>query len=374
MITVYRVFQLILGLILSGFVLYLLLYYAGGYAQVGESMARQKVLEVLLQDSEGVLFSGIPTTFEHTSRYDFTPCYPAGTGTPVLTCNTDEETLKTRQLTFPLFTRLGDEEDAFLARGTYDLGWTSIDYVTATGTTEIIFTPFVDPSDDASWSLIQGIVNALPDTTGQEPKLTFGFCDGGDVVASSGGERWEKPKLLNILKGEKDMLALCLAPLSPRQILVTISPECSNDYAGICILPPAQGSGTAFIHNVPGSFAYKDPYDLVALILGGERKTIMGTAMGKEAWDFKNKLFLSHIRLAAEVMESRCDFVVSSIPDDLSDCVPLYTAFQALMGEVKEKAGGDYHDLDAMGELSQDLNEARDAWEELKDRGCEVDA
>jgi hypothetical protein len=373
MITVYRLFQIIMGIILSAFILYLLIDYAGKYAGVGEEAERLKTLSVFLQDAENVYFSGNPIRFTEFSRDDYTSCYPRPTTPPTLRCFIEEQNYETRQLLIPVFTRLGD--DVLISRSSLDYGWTRQDYIEALTGMTVVFNPMVEHDDDASWNLIGEIVATFPDTSGYQPKVFFDLCDGSSLlIEESKGVPYERREFLNIIGSYRDTLDRCTASLPYNHVLVTLSQSCSPGFAdtGICLTPPQDGAGHAYISGSSKVYVYKDPADIAALIAGSGREDVAGTPLGEETWEFKNQFFLDSLGTAARFMERRCSILSSS--ESRQECRSKYLELQGSMAGIMLLAEGDYHDIDDMRDLRAGLDQARGIWDELIDMGCESHA
>jgi hypothetical protein len=252
------------------------------------------------------------------------------------------------------------------------LGWTKIDYIEALTGMRIIFNPLED--DDAVWEAFREAIAGLPDTSGFFPKVTFGFCDGSNIIESEdAGSPWEKDYFYGIPQEYIGQLNKCTAHMSYNRILVTISSSCSPSFAdsGICIKPPQDGVGEAYIAGSPRAYVYKDPVDLAALIIGGDRKDAVGYYVGEETWKFKNNFFLDSISLAAKFMERRNDFVTQHIPEKQEECVPAYESLKTSLINIQALARGDPYDVGEMSALKSELETARSLWLDLLDMGCE---
>ncbi len=369
MITVYRLFQIIMGIILSVFILYILINYAGKYAGVGEEAERLKVLSVFLQDADNVYFSGNPINFDDFSRDDYTSCHPKPTRPPRLWCSIDEHGYETRQLLVPVFTRFGD--DVLITRGSLDYGWTKQDYIEALSEITIVFNPTVPTDDDASWNLIRDIAAAFPDTLGHQPKVLFDFCDGGSLM----GALYERWGFLSAIRSGRSTFYRCTASLSPSQVLVTFSSSCPPGFAdsGICVSPPQDGVGYAYIAGSTKAYVYKDPADLAALVIGSGREDVFGTPVGEETWEFKNQFFLDSLRTSARFMERRCG-ILKQMSEIRDECSSKYQDLEISMSSIVTLAGGDPYDIDAMHDLKDKLDQASSLWDELIDMGCESHA
>jgi hypothetical protein len=370
MITIYRVFQIILGIILSGFILYILIYYAGSYALVGEQAIRLKTLDVFLQDADNVYFSGNTINFTRFSKDDFTSCHPRPANPPRIFCYIEGESYETEQLLIPLLAKVGD--DVLITRNSLDYGWTNIDYIEALTGMRLIFNPL--ETDDDSWNLMKDVVMSFPETSGYSPKLTFGFCDGNEIIEETQGDRWERDYFFRILTQSREGLTFstCSSYLFPNQVLVTLSNSCSPTFAdsGICISPPQGGVGYAYIAGSSKAYVYKDPVDLAALIIGGERKNEFGDYVGEEMWEYKNKAFLDSLSLAAKIMARRCGIIYQS-PDITQECRDKYRDLQESLEQVETLANSDPYNINEMASLKAELDRAKDLWQDLLNMGCE---
>lgn len=369
MITVYRLFQIIMGIMLSGFIFYLLISYAGDYASVGKGATVQKTLDVFLQDVDNVYSTGIPITFTAFARDDYSSCHPRPTQPPKIFCFIGGKTQETEQLLVPVLMR--PDRETLLARSTMDLGWTSLDYVEALSGMTLVFNPL--NMDDATWNLIEDITMAFPDTSGYNPKVFFDFCDSSQLLITGYfGNPYERGDFFSVIGTNRDELARCTTSLSERQVLVTISSSCSQSFAdsGICIEPPTDGVGYAYITGYPNIYVYKDPADLAALIIGGDRKNVFGNPVGGEAWEFKNQLMLNNIAKTAKLMERRCG-IVYQLSTTVQECKDLYLDLQDSLLSIKILAEGDPDNLGDMTGLRTELDLAEQTWQELMNKGCE---
>ncbi len=369
MITIYRLFQIIMSIVLSVFVLYLLIGYAGDYAGVGRSGARQKTINVFLQDVDNVYLSGNPVNFTGFSRDDYTSCHPRPTKPPKLWCFMEDRGYESKQLLVPVFTRLGN--DVLITRSSLDLGWTRLDYVEALTGMTVVFNP--TENDDDTWNLIKDIAAGFPDTSGHYPKTFFDFCDGSSLlIEDAAGAPYERREFLGIIDTNRDALSVCAAPLSHNHVLVTLSPSCSQGFAnsGICVSPPANGVGHAYITGCPGNYVYKDPADLAALIIGGDGRDVFGDCVGGETWEFKNQLMLGSLGTAAGFMERRCG-ILKQLSETRDECRARYQDFESSMAAIGDLAGSDPYDISAMTSLRAELDNARAVWDSLVNMGCE---
>ncbi|MCK4714419.1 MAG: hypothetical protein KAT35_02505 [Candidatus Aenigmarchaeota archaeon] len=371
MITVYRLFQIIMGLMLSGFIFFILISFARDYASLGREGVRYKTVDVFLQDVDNVYFSGNPIVFTEFTK-EYSSCHPTSTNPPRIHCYIEESSMESESLLVPVFMRAGEE--TLITRNRLDLGWTYLDYVEALVPVTIVFNPLDD--DDDTWNLMGDIARALPDTTGQDVKVGFDFCDAGSLLIEENlGTSYERGVFLDMIDGIRDSVAKCTRALTEKQILVTISPSCSSSFtgSGVCVRPSSMGAGRAYIAGHTHEYVYKDPVDLAALIIGGEKENVFGEPAGRETWRFKNIFMLDSIRTAAMIKEKQCDLLMSldSTPEE---CRSNYLELKGSLSDIQTLAQGDFNDYEDMAALSEELENARSLWNGLLEIGCESNA
>ena len=369
MITVYRLFQIIMGIILSGFIFFILISFAGDYASLGREGVRLKTLDVFLQDVDSVYFSGNPVVFREFTR-EYSSCHPTPDSPPRLSCYAEGSLMESEALLVPVFTRAGD--DTLITRNSLDLGWTRLDYVEALSPLTVVFNPLDD--DDDTWETMEGIARAFPDTTGQEVMVGFDLCDGASLlIEENKGKPYERNVFLNLISAERSALTKCMKSMSDDQLLVTISPACSSGFAGsgICVQPSLTGVGHAHISGQAESHVYKDPVDIAALIIGGSRKNVFGEAAGEETWRFKNEFMLQSIRTAARVKEKQVG-MLASLSSTNDECRSNYNALSSSLSGIAALSGGDYNAHADMAMLSSELDNARSLWNGLLEIRCET--
>lgn len=374
MLSVYRLFQIIMGLILSGFIFYLLISYAGNYAQTGDKAVKYKTIDVFIQDADNVFLTGIPLNFTGFSRDDFSSCYSRSGNPPKIFCYFDGETQESEPLTIPILLKPG--EDMLISRGTLDLNWTQLSYVTATPQMTIIFNPI--NTDDATYGLMASIAEAFPDTERLDPKVLFNVCDGGSLLTSSHSDGGEFARAVrSIPPGSRMPYSPCTASLSSSQVLVTIDPACDPTYASsgsssglkVCAQPYASGTSLAFITGVSDPFLIKDPVDVAALIIGGREMGLFGKTVGEENYDSKNDVMLDHLSSAAAVMAQRSQALSHDHKEP--ECRTLHLSLYYNLTDVRTHSQGSHTDMAAMDSLKTSLSQASQLWSQLIELGCE---
>lgn len=305
-----------------------------------------------------------PVEFEEFSKDDYSSCYSEPSDIPKIACFFDDNIAKTRQLLIPLLVRADGE--VMITRNSIDLGWTRLDYVEALPQMTIVLNPM--QKDDSTWDVLRDIGWGFPDTYDQTPGVLFQFCDGSSLL----GEPYERDGYLDLLDRTPSSFARCTAPLERNQFLVTISDSCSRDLisSGICLKPPTDGVGKAYIAGYYDIYIYKDSPDLAALIIGGERLTEFGDVVGEETWKFKNQLFTSMLKASAKVMKARSD-LLRSHPDIIDECRPIYLKLSLSLSDLIPLLDGDLYNTDEMIPLKGELEHATMLWEDLINQGCE---
>ena len=381
MITAYKVFQILLGLILSGFILFFLLRYASNYVMFGESNQKFVIIDNLRTTSQNVYLSGNPVIFEDTVRFDFSSCYPAfnePTEQPSIKCRFGEIS----PLVIPFFFMLKPKERVFVDRNHVDYGWWRVYFTEAIPETHVIFIPM--DASDRTWDLMKEITMAFPDTKGFNINITFGFCDETLLENICGGDLCEKKGFLNILNMHRAPSSGCSETLGDEYLFVTISDSCRPAYVskGICIKPVDEGIGYVYTPRSQDEFVYKDVADILSLILGGNQEDPFGISRAEKLYEYKNNLFMERLYLAARIMQMRAHILRSeyqsrcnpSLNSQSTYCVchPLYDNLYSKLDDVIRNLRNDYTEYSEMESLKSSLDEAESVYQDLVKWGCET--
>ena len=366
---VFQLFKMVFSLVAAALILYFLLYYAGVYSGMQGESIKAKILKNFETDVNNVYSSGISVGFTDFSMSDFNlyfdPNEPEGI----------RSSLGKKEISAPLFFSPGDS--VFIERGYLDMGWWRFHFVTATPPKRVIFNPL--DSSPGTWRLLQDLVSIFPSTENSDIKLRFGLCNGNTITENLCGGPCERSGFLGVLGAlEDDGMAFsrCTAP-SGDYTLVTVSSSCSPEYAGrgICISPPnPDGIGNAYINSSPRAYIYKDPLDLLAMIMGGDENNIYGSA-AENLFTYKNRLFAERLGLACEVLSQRALLISQNLPDTAESevCRPLYLEFSNSLKSVSGiLSRPDYHETYAnAAALAGQLGDAKEGYDALVGRGCE---
>lgn len=369
MISVYRLFQMIFGIIVSVFILYFLVSYASNYAGFQKDVQKVTIINNLKTTMESVYAHGTPVVFPDTSLYDFSSCYMRMNKpeTPGIKCDFSD----VGSVITPTLLSLRDE--VVVDVNDLNLGWHVIHWVEVMPESFIIFTP-TDASDD-TWGMMKNLTYLLPSTENLDTKVKFGFCDGSSLLDEVCGGECEKYGFLDVLDSNRAPASKCERSLSDKYTLVTISNQCNAGYIskGVCIKPSAEGVGVAYLSGSDKTFVYKDHFDLLALIIGGSKKDVFAKTGGERLYEYKNELWQERVSIAAKIMKQRMLLVSSryQISGDYPECIPIYAKLAGLLGEIHSLIQGDYDNFSLMRNLGIKLREARNLYEELVNLGCE---
>jgi len=300
MITVYRVFQLVLGIIFSGFILFFLIQYASDYSSFGKTKQSLTVLNNLKKTSESVYFSGNPVVFNDTKMFDFSSCEIAWNEPepPVIKCDFGEVS----PVYFPILPHFDERKESIVDAEEIDYGWWRFRFVTVLPEMHVIFIP--EDTEDKTWNIMKNITEMFPDTQNFHVKITFGFCDGNTLLENiCGGKPCEKGAFLKVLDSYRAEASPCDAALEKNYIPITISQSCSQSGVsrGICVKPVSPELGYIYTPRSQDIFVYKDPVDILTLIIGGNEEDLLGKSAGEKLYHFKNKAMLKNLAIAAEL-------------------------------------------------------------------------
>lgn len=361
MISLYQIFKIIFGLIISVFILVIIIYFLSSYTQVQEDSQRALILKNFLKTAGDVYLTGNSLAFADFSKQKFILSFDIKEPEGVLS------NVGKTPVFFPLFLKPGEE--LFLWKGDLDMGWWSFRFVEAMPRTRIIFTVL-----SPEWELVGKITSFLPDSDFFEPKITFGFCDGPSLQETlCGGEACEQQDFLFHISSPPPTMSKCSLPLPQDAILITISPSCSPTFSeGFCLTPPnADGIGNLYISGFSTPLLYKDPLDIVAAVIGGEKKDLFGNS-GATLYEYKNNVFRKEIQLGAQIMSNRALIVGSNFPPE-SECQEHFVNFLNTMNGLQSTLEDEeyYTRFGTATSLVNQLTQAFADHQELVNRGCD---
>jgi hypothetical protein len=368
MISLYRMFQMIFGIVVSVFILYFLIQYASNYAGFQEDVQKVTIIKNLKITAESVYTYGNPVVFPDTSMRDFSSCYMTinKPEPPIIKCNFGE----IGSVLIPLL--LSADGEVVVDRADLNFGWHVMHWVEVMPESVILFTPM--DSSDETWNLMKNLTEVLPSTENLDAKITFDFCDGNYLTGACGGP-CEKFDFMSVLDSHQAQAAKCTRSLSKEHKLITISSQCRagfSDY-GVCVKLPQNGVGLAYLADSGETYVYKDPMDIIALLIGGSEKDVLGKTFGEKLYDYKNEVWGERLSLAAKIMKQRM-LLVSSRYQYLGEnleCIPIYANLAGVLASITDTAKGDYKNEVVMRNLVTRLREAESLYQNLIDLGCE---
>jgi len=373
MISIYRMFQIIFGIIVSVFILYFLIQYASNYAGFQEDVQRVTILKNLKITAESVYTYGNPVVFPDTSMYDFSSCYMKTNKPepPSIKCDFGEA----GSVLIPMI--FSADGEVVVDRSDLNFGWHVMYWVGIMPESVIMFTP--TDSSDETWNFMKTLTNLFPSTENLEARITFGFCDGNDVMEDMCGGPCEKYSFLEVLDSTQATAAKCRASLSKKYKLITISNGCSPGFSthGVCVKPSQDGVGVAYLAGSDKTYVYKDPLDIAALAIGGSVKDVFEKTSGEKLYDYKNKVWGERLSLAASIMKQRMLLVSSryQILNENLECIPIYSGLANILcsgsDSICNLAKLDYTNQAVMRNVAGKLREAKSLHQNLIDLGCE---
>ena len=390
MISTYKVFQLIFGLIASIFIITFLIRYSGDYASLEEQSQSVTILKNFNKVAGDVYLTSNNINFGDFSNYGLDECfaYFNEPDSPVIKCANFEYPSY-----IPMVFRSGDE---VMIDGSYiDMGWWKTNFILVYPELRIIFNPVRNHIDSSrmmsnitslfmcEWG-VRGyecgdVARGIPYPTALqiEPRPRFGFCDGDDLIFDSlcDGSRCERFDMYatDYFQGAPGIFGLCSAEMpSGFYSVVTITDNCNiNLLSGVCIETSPDGVGRMRIAGSEKVYVYKDILDIMALVIGGDSRNAFGY-VADSMYTLKNEVMMRRLAIGAEISGSRADMLA---PLTDSACQDLYYQISDALcsgsDSVCRLAKESYLDLGKMTDLRERLNEAEELHSELVRNGCE---
>jgi len=349
MISVFDVFKIILGVIISVFILFVLLRFATSYMDIGESSRQASIMVNLKKSIEDVYTTGISSDFEGENADLILGYSPPYIETSVASVDMDP---------VPLFLVPG--KGLSIYRNEYDLGWWKFYYIEAMPETGILFVPL--GAKERMLPLIGNITRFLPSTENTKAKTKFGIgCNGTEFWF--GWERYKFTEAIMPRMLTADLeLNLCENVDYFRDKgfrLVTLSEDLKD--ADFVVKPLDEDIGYVYIRNEEGyaEFMYKNGLDIAALLLGG-----------KGLYDYTNEKFLSELEVATDVSTRESGILMTDAGlnqrcgTKVAEFVDILNAIKELIPKIKGPANEDdarafalyikssaikYGELDSMG-------------------------
>jgi hypothetical protein len=371
MISVYQAFKIVMGLTISGFILYFLVFYAGTYAGFQEETNQAKVFSNFRTLTKDIYYSGITFTFDFSAaplELTFDETRPAGLFSE----------LGKSSMPVPTLFKPGD--NYVLDRKDLNMGWWDFRMVEATPDMRIVFNPL----DERSPGVMVKIAEMMPDTFGLDPHVYFGLCDGGVIADTCIGNQPCDASMF-VLENLAGDFSECTADLGPNDVLVTIDLSCDVPSKGVCIEPSDGEIGMALLAGQQKVYYWKDYLDLAALIIGGSEIDIFGVG-GDKLFTYKNRVFADEISLAADIMATRANLIVqvietNAVSGNLTSESGTYSCAQdnlfadlaaSLRKISNQLENPDYYtNEDDARALVKELETASGIYQNLVNRGCD---
>jgi hypothetical protein len=328
MISTFDIFKIILGIIISAFILFLALRFVGSYTQIGESGRDVSIILNFKKTMEKVYATGISSDFEIKDSKAIIGYRPPYIETTVSFVDTS-----------PMPVLIVQGEKLSVNRVEYDVGWWKFYMVEALPETKIIFVPL--NGDERSWSLIRNVTTMLPSTENTNVKTMVGVgCNSSEFWFG-----WERGRFLDSilprLSTQELGLNLCGNTAYFKEkgfMLVTVSGKPED--ADFVVIPSDEGIGAVMIRNgdAQDKYVYKNGLDIVALLLGGA-----------SYYNYTNHKFLGELEVAIDV-SSREYALLMSDPGFNKRCGTASLDFVGVLGAIKElipKVGGNPAEADA---------------------------
>lgn len=360
MITVYQAFKIILGIVASVFILYFLLNYSGTYSQIQGTFQKNIIMKNFLDISNNIYLTGIHLNYSDFSRVKMNMYYRPKER--ILGFSGGSFSVR-----FPLLMRPAGK--LYIYRNSLDYKWWKFYFVEAFPDMDVIFNPLED--DDDTWNFLIDVVGTFPSTSDTGPKVRFGFCD-GNVISEMFERDYFRGLLQDAIHSSDIYFEECNATLSKRHTLVTISQDCDQYLTnnGICMKLPDKGIGYVFINSSDTAYVYKDPVDIVAMIIGGNEKGVFGV-LAEDLFIHKNNMFRNEMLTATKIIGQRA-MIVSRNMD--IECRNRFLDFRNILVEVNRVLLDDeyYRNTGTIEKMRRLLEESEDKFNYLVDGGCEV--
>lgn len=350
MISVFQIFRIILGIIISAFILFIIITFAGTYTEIGESSRQVSVLVSFKKTMENVYTTGIADDFD-TEDYEILDYVPPHVMTGV-----------TNFVVEPVPLLLVPGQEFSITRNVYDTYWWKFYFVEVMPETKIMFIPL--KNEERVWSAIGNITEMLPSTENVDTKVKF-YLGCNKTDPSDFYPLGEKEKFLNLVPKFSAFgveMAECDNPDYFRDegyMVITVSDELVD--ADFLVRPMEGGTGQVYIGDEEdySVYVYRNGLDIVALMLGGE-----------ELYDYFNAKFLRELGVATDLGIRESELLMGD-PIMRARCRDEFHDFTSLLASMKELIGKlDYHDDGMAAQFNYYLREITEKYRALERSGC----
>ncbi len=349
MISVFQVFKIILGIIISAFILFFLLRFAGSYMEIGESGRQVSIIVNFKKSIEDVYTTGVSTDFEMKDS-EILNYRPPNIETPVSFFDADP---------VPLLLIPGEKFSIY--RNEYDIGWWKFYFIEVFPETQILFMPL--GRDERIWSVMENITKFFPSTENTKTKVKFGVgCNGSDFWL--GWERYQfLERIVPSLKASELEFNPCenLEHFRKKGIKVITISEKSMD-ADFLVSPIDNEIGYVYIKSGDEyeEHIYKNGLDIVALLLGGKRH-----------YDYVNEKFLRELGVGIDVGIKESNLLIGDI-NLRNRCGTEFSKFTGTLGFIKEELIPKLDSMkeDDVREFAYHMKESVKNYKDLEILGC----
>jgi hypothetical protein len=376
---------MIFGIIAAAFLISFTVYYLQSYIGLQEDVQRGKILNNFEMVYEDVYLTGNAVDFNQFSQVKFNLNFDVSEPAGIVSTIAKEP--------FRVLVLFSPGEKVFIDDGELDMKWFKLRYVMIMPPSRIIFVP--TQNTDAVWTIIQNITEHMPDSTGFKNRITFGFCSGNVLKENFCGEDekalCDKKEFLEKIRAEKNAPGFSDCTKTVSNIygeyrFVKISSSCSPPSRGICVTTPdSNGIGRVYINGSQEYYIYKDPLDIVSILVGYDHKNIYGIA-GENLYIYKNREFAKRVSIAADMMAKRAVLIAGEIENVLrknqldfdskdAQCLPIFQQFSLVMNQINSILSNKeyYKGLTSVITLKTKLDEAERLHSKLIEMGCDYE-
>ena len=346
----FEVFKIILGLVISAFIIIMVMNFADSYIDINASKKEVSDLRAFERSVGDVYVNGIPSNYSFSDdAYSSIAFYRP----PQLLAEFAD-------IDFgfvPFFFKKG--RTVSMGRVTEDLGWWRFDYIMSLPKTRIVFILVTDsPDADETVKLISSV---FPDTNNVEPKMLFGVgCEGVNYYPL---ETWTRDKFVHdmipYMRSLVDFEDKCVGNVEDDEIIIYISDETIEFEKGVLVI--ASGPSWGHIHtNVSGilkNYTYSDGLDIASFALGGS-----------DFYNYKKEIYLKQLRTAADIKMNEITLLSSRITNP--ECIIKYSTFSAILQQIYDVSLLDYQDEFNIISLSENIKRSVDFYKSLEESGC----
>lgn len=352
MISVFDVFKIILGVIISAFILFVALRFVGSYIQIGESGREVSAIINFKKTMEKVYTTGISADFDLKDSKTILGYRPPYIETPIAFVDTS-----------PIPVILVPGEKLSVHRLEYDTGWWKFYFIESLPETSVIFVP-LDQSEKG-WSVIGNVTKMLPSTENTNTKIKLGVgCNNTEFWFG-----WERNRFMDTILprlATSDMvLNRCENVEYFREKgfrIITISDSDNREGADFVVSPVDDDIGYVYINKSDEyeKYIYKNGLDIVALMFGGDK-----------LYNYTNSKFLKELEVAIDVYSEEYN-VLSADAAFNARCGAASAGFVGTLSSIKDmipKVKGGAIEIDVR-DFAQYMKASATKYKELESRGC----